>query len=1038
MAQCCGDCTFCNRVFQRATLGCKSQCTSLSNKVCSRCFFCRSLNICPRCSQCQNCCISSSCRSPIKPLLGKVAVSRRNIQGCSDLKRRLYPTFQDQTKTYQRPFYSERLCTCSQERLPEGGIAGSVGQKCCRKGQPTQVSSLFQQVVFGSQTKQQMEANLRPECPQQIFEDGHFQDGDPGNHTDIPQTRRVGHVHRFQGRVFPHSYSPSVPEVPPVPLPRSVFSVQGSTLWSVDSTNGVYHSSKRGQTHGSNSKYQDPPVPRRLGGQGKLLPGLHGAHQQTSSHLPGFRLGGQHGKIRAGTQTGLRLCRVPIRPQIGQGETHSRQMEYLERQGLLSDGEAPLHGEAVDVSDRLTDGHREVSAPGEATHETNPVAFEKSLEDPGIDGKMHSDSKVPPQSSALVAAGRECPPGSTLASYGSLSTDFYGCFKRGLGGTSGRSHVQRDVVTSRNQVAYQLTRTESSSPVTKGVSIPGVRQNSVDSHRQHDCGRLHQQARGHEIRVPMCPSVENSVLVRQKWGTTKSPTHPRQTKRSGRQVVTPGSGNTDGVVTSARGFSCDLSNLAHPSGGLVCDQVQQQVTTVCLPGSGPKCLGSGLPEPVMGEVGSVCLPPDSSTGKSAVQTQGQPLQENNNSSPRVAKNAMVLGSSRLVSSSASVPPKGTKSVDTTVQSGSSRQPLEPKSARVAPRATSVRKQGFSEAVACRIEAPQRISTRTVYAAKWAVFARWCHDNQVDVGAPPVKSIADFLLYLFQERGLQPGTIDGYRSAIADRLGNNPVNISKDENITRLLDSFHRDRPKGRRGVPSWNLSLVLHQLTKPPFEPLHEASLKYLTFKTVFLMALASGKRRSEIHAWVFKNIRNQADWSKVSMYPSPSFLSKNQLARDGPASVAPVVIPALAPTLDRSLREDRTLCPIRALKYYMEGTSHLRQNKELVFVSFKKGFDKDISPSTISSWIKKTVIFCYEQSDQESQTLHRVKAHDVRAFAASKAFHSGMSLEQLLSACHWKSHNTFTQFYLKDVAWADAEQFHLGPVVAAQQVHQT
>ena len=115
--------------------------------------------------------------------------------------------------------------------------------------------------------------------------------------------------------------------------------------------------------------------------------------------------------------------------------------------------------------------------------------------------------------------------------------------------------------------------------------------------------------------------------------------------------------------------------------------------------------------------------------------------------------------------------------------------------------------------------------------------------------------------------------------------------------------FHRDRPKGRRGIPSWNLSLVLHQLTKAPFEPLKEASLKHLTFKTVFLLALGSGKRRSEIHAWLHKNIRHQSDWSKVSLYPSPSFLSKNQLAKEGPDSVAPVVIPALAPSLDRSLK---------------------------------------------------------------------------------------------------------------------------------------
>ena len=85
------------------------------------------------------------------------------------------------------------------------------------------------------------------------------------------------------------------------------------------------------------------------------------------------------------------------------------------------------------------------------------------------------------------------------------------------------------------------------------------------------------------------------------------------------------------------------------------------------------------------------------------------------------------------------------------------------------------------------------------------------------------------MYLLQDRKLQPSTIDGYSSAIADKLGNSPFNISKDENLTRLLDSFHRDRPKGRRGIPSWNLSLVLHQLTKAPFEPIKEASLKHLT-----------------------------------------------------------------------------------------------------------------------------------------------------------------------------------------------------------------
>ena len=176
--------------------------------------------------------------------------------------------------------------------------------------------------------------------------------------------------------------------------------------------------------------------------------------------------------------------------------------------------------------------------------------------------------------------------------------------------------------------------------------------------------------------------------------------------------------------------------------------------------------------------------------------------------------------------------------------------------------------------------------------------------------------------------------------------------------------------------------------------------MKHLTFKTVFLLALGSGKRRSEIHAWQNRNIRHQSDWSKVSLYPSPSFLSKNQRAKEGSDSVAPGVITALAPTLDRYLKSDRSLCPVRALRYYLDRTSDLRQNK-VVFVSFKKGFDKDISPATISSWIKQTVILCYELSDQEAHTLHQVKAPDVRAFAASKVFQSGVPLDQILSVCH-------------------------------------
>ena len=40
------------------------------------------------------------------------------------------------------------------------------------------------------------------------------------------------------------------------------------------------------------------------------------------------------------------------------------------------------------------------------------------------------------------------------------------------------------------------------------------------------------------------------------------------------------------------------------------------------------------------------------------------------------------------------------------------------------------------------------------------------------------------------------------------------------------------------------------------------------------------------------------------------------------------------------------------------------------------------------------------------------------------------------MQAYHWKAHNTFTNFYLKDLTWSDTDNnMYLGPVVAAQQV---
>ena len=273
------------------------------------------------------------------------------------------------------------------------------------------------------------------------------------------------------------------------------------------------------------------------------------------------------------------------------------------------------------------------------------------------------------------------------------------------------------------------------------------------------------------------------------------------------------------------------------------------------------------------------------------------------------------------------------------------------------------------------------------------------------------------------------------SPVADGLGSAGQMVSQSLDLNRLIASFHRDRPSANRSIPNWDLSLVLLALTRAPFEPLGKADLKILTFKTVFLLALASGKRRSEIHAWTFDSFSRKRDWSQVTFSPSTAFIAKNQLASEGPLAIQPVVIPALKPTLDPSLIQDKSLCPVRALRYYLDKTKDLRKGKKLLFVAIKEGYSKDISKATISSWIKQSIILAYQKSDQEVQNVSQVKAHEVRALAASLAFKGGVALDEIMASCFWRSHSTFTNFYLKDLCWHNGDVMKIGPVVAAQHV---
>ena len=62
---------------------------------------------------------------------------------------------------------------------------------------------------------------------------------------------------------------------------------------------------------------------------------------------------------------------------------------------------------------------------------------------------------------------------------------------------------------------------------------------------------------------------------------------------------------------------------------------------------------------------------------------------------------------------------------------------------------------------------------------------------MDFNSLSIEQIPDLLMYFFQERNLQPSSIDGYKTAFDDKVGNSSLHINKEENLTS-----QKDRPKG--------------------------------------------------------------------------------------------------------------------------------------------------------------------------------------------------------------------------------------------------
>ena len=200
-----------------------------------------------------------------------------------------------------------------------------------------------------------------------------------------------------------------------------------------------------------------------------------------------------------------------------------------------------------------------------------------------------------------------------------------------------------------------------------------------------------------------------------------------------------------------------------------------------------------------------------------------------------------------------------------------------------------------------------------------------------------------------------------------------------------------------------------------------------LTKKTLFLVSLATAKRIGELQA-ISHSVSFQNE--DVILSYLPEFVAKTETIKNPVARS--FKLKSLVSGRKGSAKEDSLLCPVRALKIYLQRSKVVSPRPRSLFIS-PRVRSKAITKNAISFFLRETIV------QAGSLSPDQCRAHDVRGISTSASFWTNWPLNKILEAASWKSANVFTKHYLKDMESAAEECRSVGPFSTANlKVHET
>ena len=917
------------------------------------------------------------------------------------------------------------------------------GSGCQTAGQESR-SGVLHFSIPRQQEGWELETHHQLEGPQQVRGLPRLQDGDYQICHPSDQTWGVGILDRPEGCI-PSRTDPSKPsEVPQVcdrdgGLPMDCLTIRPNLR-----PQSIYKDDLCSYVLGFPAGYISPRLHRRYTHQSEMSDFSTSRAQNFTGNSVAPRFHHQPGEVRT--------CPLPVFQLPGSD------LQHIQGNGVSHAGQANIN--QVEYSTNMLPYSPLCSTAGKLDRNSGrfnrPSAFSKAQapsHTPLATSPLGSGTSVPgmpdwyqPRTeklATLVDKREEFEEGNLSVSQATGSNIDHGCLCSWVGcppavqiqDPPNLRILDGTLVGATHQHPRDAIRISSLAPLAE----PPIRSFSTTNDGQLNSGSVLTQPRRYRITSAKSDGGNSPGELLSKQHRPPGETHSRETECTGRRIVPERHGAEHRVATQSRDCPAPTKRKSKSSdGGPLRNANEPPTSAICLPVSGQS--SSSLRRTFLGleQQSAVRIPTNSdhdsgSKPSHVVSKRG------------VTTNSPSLAHDKLVRST----PKATHrpSCETATQKRShptersdqprnhpAPQPVTVPPSRMEVKLRELRTAGFSEEVASFIAKPCRDTTLAVYEGKWKVWCSWCGGKQIDPINPTVPQLTNFFFFLFQEKKLAVSTIKGYRTAIGRTL---PLSISTVESqyITDFLRSISLQRPPVSSRIPGWDLAVVLDYLANE-FEPLRSLNLEKLTLKTIFLLTLASGRRRSEIHAIGYgdDHIRWIPGKREYKLYCLPEFLPKNQRLAE---AVTPMHIPSLSNLVGRG-GDDMVNCPCRSLRQYIDVTKdpRLRRNRQRLFIPFAVGAKRgSLKPATLSGWVVRVITNAYKAHDTARLRSGNIRAHDVRAIATSLSLYAETPLHHILDAAYWSSQRSFCDYYLKDMTGHLDGIFKMGPVVAAQRI---